>query len=174
MARLSKEEEQRWRYRIKELSEGGMNHHQIAGVLESEAYPGSTRPQNIKRIMDNLAVGAYKSGDIVSPEEQKEKLLEITDRAIDDLDEIDVLIKKLSDKPEQFATKLQKLYKLKNDIYKNIGHLWSITESISGGSKGPSSISGDKVQVNFASIDYQRLHDAAKQATRELDEARDG
>jgi hypothetical protein len=174
MPRLPKDEEARWRYRIKELSDEGHNHHQIASVLEGERYPGSTRPQNIKRILDNLAVGSYSPDQLVSAEEQKEKLVELTSRAIEDLDNLDILIEKLAGKPQENATRLQKFYKLKNDIYKNIGNLWSLTESISGAGKGPSSISGDKVQVNFASIDYQKLHDAAKQATRELDEARDG
>lgn len=174
MPRLPKEEEARWRYRIKELSDEGRNHHQIAVVLEGEGYPGSTRPQNIKRILDNLAVGAYSPDQLVSAEEQKEKLLDLTNMALDDLEGLDVLIEKLSDNPNANAKMLEKLYRLKNDIYKNIGNLWSITESISGAGKGPSTISGDKVQVNFAQIDYQKLHDAAKTATRKLDEARDG
>lgn len=174
MPRLPKEEEARWRYRIKELSDEGRNHHEIAVILEGEQYPGSTRPQNIKRILDNLKEGNYSPAQIVSAEEQKEKLLDITDMALDDLEGLDVLIGKLSDNPNANAKMLEKLYRLKNDIYKNIGNLWSITESIAGGGKGPSSISGDKVQVNFAQIDYQKLHDAAKQATRELDEARNG
>jgi DNA-binding transcriptional MerR regulator len=174
MARLPKDEEARWRYRIKELKDAGRNHHQIAIVLEDEGYAGSTRPQNIKRIMDNMDKGAYSSGDIVSPEEQKAKLMELTEMIEDDLIRIDAQIAILADNPHQHATKIEKLFKLKNELYKNVGTLWSLSESISGSKKGPASISGDKVQVNFAQLDYKKLHEAAKDATKALDEARDG
>lgn len=174
MARLPKEEEAMWRYRIKELHDGGRNHHQIAQMLEDEGYPGSTRPQNIKRMIDNLDAGKYAPSEIVSPKEQKEKLEETTSRIIEDLENLDIIIEKLADDPYTNAAKLEKLYKLKNEFYKNLVQMWSISDSISGSkAKGPSSISGDKVQVNFANVDYKKLHEAAKDATRALDEARD-
>jgi DNA-binding transcriptional MerR regulator len=172
MARLPKDEEARWRYRIKELTDEGRNHHQIAQMLEDEGYPGSTRPQNIKRIVDNLDKGAYSTGQIVSPDEQKAILVDLTSRAEDDLDKIDAQIELLAESPQENATKIEKLFKLKNEFYKNIGVLWSVSESISGSKKVPT-ISGDKVQVNFANMDYKRLHEAAKDATRALDKARD-
>jgi DNA-binding transcriptional MerR regulator len=174
MARLPKDEEARWRYRIKELKDAGRNHHQVAVILEDEGYAGSTRPQNVKRIMDNMDKGAYASGDIVSPEEQKDKLMEITEMIEDDLIRIDAQIAILADNPHTNATKIEKLFKLKNELYKNVGTLWSLSESISGSKKGPSSISGDKVQVNFANMDYKKLHESAKEAIKSLDEARDG
>ena len=149
MARLPKEEEQRWRYRI-----------------------GSTRPQNIKRIVDNFDKGAYSAGQIVSPDEQKAKLEETTIRIEEDLENLDIIIENLADKPQENSARLEKLYKLKNEFYKNLVAMWSISETITGGSKGPSSISGDKVQVNFANIDYKKLHQDAKKALRDYDEER--
>jgi len=175
MARLPKEEESRWRYRIKELSDGGRTHHQIASMLEDEGYPGSTRPQNIKRIVDNFHKGAYSASEIVSAAEQKEKLEDTTSRIMEDLENLDTIIEQLADNPHENANRLQKFYKLKNDFYRNLVQMWSISDSITGNKAGPSSsISGDKVQVNFASIDYKKLHEAAKDATKALDEARDG
>lgn len=173
MARLPKEEEGRWRYRIKELSDGGSNHHQIAKMLEDEGYPGSTRPQNIKRIIDNLDKGAYSTGQLVSAEEQKAKLNETTARIEEDLENLDIIIEKLADKPQENSARLEKLYKLKNEFYKNLVQMWSISDSITGG-KQVSTIKGDKVQINYSPMDYKKLHDSAKLAIREMGEARDG
>jgi hypothetical protein len=171
MARLPKEEEQRWRYRIQELMEAGHNHHQAAKIMEEEGTPGSTRPQNIKRVMEKLKRGEYSPSEIVSPAEQREKLEETTERIFTDLDELDYIIKSLVDNPQDNAAKLEKFYKLKNELYKNLVSMWSISDSISGSSKQPSSIKGDKVQINYANVDRKLLAEAAKAGADKLNEA---
>ncbi len=175
MARLPKEEEQRWRFRIQELMNAGHNHHQIAQIMEEEGSPGSTRPQNIKRVMDRMEKGEYGPHEIVSPSEQREKLEQTTARIFTDLDELDSIIKSLVDNPQDNAAKLEKFYKLKNELYKNLVNMWSISESISSSTKQPaSSIKGDKVQINYANVDPKLIEERAKEAARKLNEAADG
>lgn len=172
MARLPKEEEQRWRYRIHELMEKGYNHHQIAKTMEEEGTPGSTRPQNIKRVMDKMKKGEYAPFEIVSPAEQREKLEETTARIFGDLDELDSIIKSLVDNPQGNAAKLEKFYKLKNELYKNLVSMWSISDSISsGGKQSTPSIKGDKIQINYDGLNTKLIEERAKQAAERLNEA---
>lgn len=162
MSRPTAEEKRKRDYQVMKLVDEGHDHHYIADVV-------GMRPQNV------LALPAYKAAHgesvkgfkIVSPRDQKLRLEEITERAANDLDDIDKLIKRLSSNVKH-ALRVENLYKIKLQYYNAISEMWAITQSILGEGTGPSK-TGDKTQIN---INYKKIDEAANKAAEALDRAR--
>ena len=163
MGRLPKAEEIKRRHTIRTLLDDGYDHNEIGRKL-------GMRPQNVLAII--RAMDAKDIGDIVTPSQQGDTLRDVTERILDDLDDIDALIKEHNTARIPNSTKLLKLYKLKKDYYDALINMWAVPQSIVGSRTGVSTISGDKVQINLAKIDYKKLDKVAAEAANILDEAR--
>lgn len=169
MGRLSKEEEAKRNLKIVQMIEEGYDHKHIGKAV-------GMRAQNVLASKAwKIAHGEWEGEKdllIVTPQAQRDMLEDVTARAIEDVDNIDKIIKILEKKPDDNAPEIRRLYALKKEFYVEVANMWAISQSISGASGGPSKKTGDKTQVNIGKIDYQKVHEAGKKATEVLDRAR--
>lgn len=168
MGRLSKAEEAERNFKIVEMISNGFSHHQIAKEV-------GMRPQNVLMCKAwKIAHGEWEGDlalDIVSPQDQRNMLEDVTARAIDDLDDLDQLINVLMSDPMNQAGEIRRIKSLKKEYYVEIANMWAIAQTIAGGG-GPTKTTGDKTQINIGQIDYQKVQEAGEKATKILDEAR--
>ena len=163
MARLPKAEEIKRHHAVRTMVEDGYDHNEIGKKL-------GMRPQNVLAMMRSM--NAKEDGDIVTPAQQGKTLRDVTDRILDDLYDLDAIIKEHNTARIPNSTKLLKLYKLKKEYYDVLVNMWAVPQSIVSSRTGISTISGDKVQVNLAKIDYRKLDEVAAEAANILDKAR--
>lgn len=162
MGRLPRDEEIKRRNKMRKMIDEGYDHNQIGDAL-------GMRPQNVLQMMRRMEHVA--EDEIVTSIQLRETLNELTDRAYLDLDSIDKLIEIYESDPAKYEVRLEKLYRLKKEFYIELANIWSIPSSIIANKQNISSISGDKVQVNYK-IDYKKIDEAARKAAKVLDEAR--
>ena len=170
MGRITRQAEEHRRYLVAKYMEEGMNHHQIAKKFESDGVEGSTRPQNIKLIMDSIEAANLKADSMVaSPKQQSIMLAEVTVRITEDLSDIEEKIHRLSKNLEEHALRVEKLYGLKLEYYKTLIDAWAIVEGIVGATSGVKK-TGDKTQINIDKIDYKQIDKMAASAAAMLEE----
>jgi len=171
MGRITRQAEEHRRYLVAKYMEEGMNHHQIAQRFEADGIEGSTRPQNIKLIMDSIEASSTKAESMVaSPRQQSIMLAEVTVRITEDLRDIEEKIERLSKNLEDHALRVEKLYGLKLDYYKTLIDAWAIVEGIVGATVGGAKKTGDKTQINIDKIDYKKIDKMAASAAAMLEE----
>jgi len=161
MGRATKEVEQQRKYLIAKFMEEGLDHHGIARKFESMQIDGSTRPQNIKRVMDIIREENITADSMVaSPKQQSIILAEVTTRIVTDLSDIEDKIDQLSRNYEEHAIRVEKLYALKLEYYKSLIEAWAVAQSITGSSQQPKR-TGDKTQINIENMGTEKAKELA-------------
>jgi hypothetical protein len=170
MGRTDRKTEAERKYLIAKYMEEGLDHHGIARKFESMQIEGSTRPQNIKRVMDVLREDKLAADMVVaSPKQQSIILADVTSRIYKDIGEIEEKIERLSENLEEHAIRVEKLYALKLDYIKELVEAWAITQSIQGsGQQTVRKTTGDKTQINIDKINTSDVKELADEARKIL------
>ncbi len=173
MGRSDRKTEAERKYLIAKYMEEGLDHHGIARKFESSQIEGSTRPQNIKRVMDVLRQEKISADEMVaSPKQQSIILAEVTSRIVDDLRDIEEKIELLSRNYEDNAIRVEKLYSLKLEYYKTLIEAWAVAQSIGGSGSTPRR-TGDKTQINIENMGMDKAKKLAAGVRGILNKARE-
>ena len=164
MPRLPRDQEIKRRNAVRKLLDDGYDNNYIAEQM-------GMRPQNALALIRSLENTPEE--EIVSNSRQRETLTTITEKVLDDLKDIDELIELFKEKPDKYEIRLEKLYRLKMDMYKEIIEAWAIPQSITSSKQGAATIKSKQMQLNVAEkIDFSKVDKAAAEAAKVLDKLR--